>query len=216
MNKICPNCKTENRNIARYCKNCGKELISENNIVRKAIEEIVKAEDLIDKARKIQIDEHNLDEFKKAEKYLAEAKESQKAQDYAGAIEWAKQCISTIKVVINTSKNKREQIQEEEKRHKEQKRIQFKNLVPLKLVVFFTIILTIAIGIYINSKKKYEGMVYIPAGEFLMGSDEGGGDEKPVHRVYLDAYYIDKHQVTFEQYDKFCEATGRTKPSDSG
>ncbi|MBU2567290.1 MAG: formylglycine-generating enzyme family protein, partial [Elusimicrobia bacterium] len=67
-----------------------------------------------------------------------------------------------------------------------------------------------------KKKKKYKGMVYIPAGEFLMGSDEGGGDEKPPHKVYLDAYYIDKHQVTFEQYDKFCEATGRTKPSDSG
>ncbi len=62
----------------------------------------------------------------------------------------------------------------------------------------------------------YSDMVLIPAGEFTMGSDSGGSDEKPVHKVYLDAYYIDKYEVTFEQYDKFCEATGRTKPSDSG
>jgi len=59
-------------------------------------------------------------------------------------------------------------------------------------------------------------MVLIPAGEFIMGSDTGGSDEKPVHKVYLDAYYIDKYEVTFEQYDKFCEATGRRKPRDSG
>ncbi|MBU2568225.1 MAG: SUMF1/EgtB/PvdO family nonheme iron enzyme [Elusimicrobia bacterium] len=59
-------------------------------------------------------------------------------------------------------------------------------------------------------------MVLIPAGEFTMGSDGGDSDEKPAHKVYLDAYYIDKYEVTFEQYDKFCEATGRTKPSDSG
>lgn len=60
-------------------------------------------------------------------------------------------------------------------------------------------------------------MVLIPAGEFLMGSpDEWENDEHPQHKVWLDAYYIDKYEVTFEQYDKFCEATGRSKPSDSG
>jgi len=61
-------------------------------------------------------------------------------------------------------------------------------------------------------------MVLIPAGEFLMGSPSGDGsdDEHPQHRVYLDAYYIDKYEVTFAQYDKFCEETGRKKPSDEG
>jgi len=67
-----------------------------------------------------------------------------------------------------------------------------------------------------ETKKKYGNMVLIPAGEFTMGSDSGESDEKPPHRVYLDAYWIDKYEVTFEQYDKFCEATGRSKPSDSG
>jgi formylglycine-generating enzyme required for sulfatase activity len=67
-----------------------------------------------------------------------------------------------------------------------------------------------------EDKKKYEVMVLIPAGEFIMGSDSGESDEKPSHKVYLDAYYIDKYEVTFDQYDKFCEATGRTKPFDSG
>ena len=58
-------------------------------------------------------------------------------------------------------------------------------------------------------------MVLIPAGEFLMGSPPGGGssDEHPQHRVYLDAYYIDKYPVTVAQYRKFCEATGREMPS---
>jgi len=63
---------------------------------------------------------------------------------------------------------------------------------------------------------SYELMVYIPAGEFVMGSDTGNSDEKPVRKVYLDAYYIDKYEVTFEQYDRFCEATNRKKPDDSG
>jgi len=60
--------------------------------------------------------------------------------------------------------------------------------------------------------------VQVPAGSFKMGDNfnEGFSDELPVHTVYLDTYYISKYEVTFEQYDEFCDATGRTKPSDEG
>lgn len=64
--------------------------------------------------------------------------------------------------------------------------------------------------------ETVKGMVLIPAGEFIMGSNSGESDEKPPHKVYLDAYYIDKYEVTFEQYDKFCEDTSRKKPDDRG
>jgi formylglycine-generating enzyme required for sulfatase activity len=52
------------------------------------------------------------------------------------------------------------------------------------------------------------GMVLIPAREFLMGSSEGSEFEKPVHRVYLDAYYLDETPVTNAQFAAFVEATG--------
>jgi formylglycine-generating enzyme required for sulfatase activity len=55
-------------------------------------------------------------------------------------------------------------------------------------------------------------MVLVPAGEFPMGSDEGGDDEKPVHRVFLDDYYIDRYEVTVEQYAKFLKARGMNEP----
>jgi len=58
-------------------------------------------------------------------------------------------------------------------------------------------------------------MVLIPAGTFSMGSNTFS-NEQPIHVVNLDAFYIDKYEVTFDQYDRFCDATGRTKPSDSG
>ena len=58
-------------------------------------------------------------------------------------------------------------------------------------------------------------MVLIPAGSFNMGSNMYP-QEQPIHSVYLDAYYIDKYEVTFDQYDAFCVATSRTLPSDSG
>ncbi|GAI74739.1 unnamed protein product, partial [marine sediment metagenome] len=54
-------------------------------------------------------------------------------------------------------------------------------------------------------------MVLIPAGEFLMGSDDGGDDEKPVHKVYLDAYYIDKYEVTNLQFSRFLTEKGNQK-----
>ncbi len=51
-------------------------------------------------------------------------------------------------------------------------------------------------------------MVVILAGEFLMGSsDEDANDsEKPLHPVYLDAFYMDKYPVTNEQYKIFLDA----------
>ncbi|MEW5867933.1 MAG: bifunctional serine/threonine-protein kinase/formylglycine-generating enzyme family protein [Chloroflexota bacterium] len=60
-----------------------------------------------------------------------------------------------------------------------------------------------------------EGMVLIPAGEFQMGSKNGGGDEKPVHTVYLDAYYIDVHEVTNARYAE-CVAAGECTQPGSG
>lgn len=54
-----------------------------------------------------------------------------------------------------------------------------------------------------------EGMELIPAGEFRMGSNSGNSNEKPVHSVYVDAFYMDKHEVTNEQYAEFLNAEGK-------
>jgi sulfatase modifying factor 1 len=55
-------------------------------------------------------------------------------------------------------------------------------------------------------------MIHIPAGEFLMGSNDGSNDEKPQRKVYLDGYYLYKNLVTVAQYRKFCQAKGRRMP----
>ena len=53
-----------------------------------------------------------------------------------------------------------------------------------------------------------KGMVLIPAGEFQMGSNYLANKElKPVHTVYLDAFYIDTHEVTVGEYKQFLKAT---------
>lgn len=57
-------------------------------------------------------------------------------------------------------------------------------------------------------------MVEIPAGHFTMGSDgtQALEDERPSHRVWLDAYSIDVHEVTTGQYAAFIAAAKRSLP----
>ena len=58
--------------------------------------------------------------------------------------------------------------------------------------------------------------VWVPPGEFMMGSDDGDGDEKPAHRVRItEGFWLGRHEVTNAQYRAFCAATGRAFPSDS-
>jgi formylglycine-generating enzyme required for sulfatase activity len=45
-------------------------------------------------------------------------------------------------------------------------------------------------------------MVLIPAGEFMMGSEQAGADARPVHRVLVSAFYMDTHEVTQSSYEE--------------
>jgi serine/threonine-protein kinase len=54
-------------------------------------------------------------------------------------------------------------------------------------------------------------MRLVPASEFTMGSENGSDDEKPIHQVYLDAYYIDKYEVTNALYET-CVSAGVCDP----
>jgi formylglycine-generating enzyme required for sulfatase activity len=78
-----------------------------------------------------------------------------------------------------------------------------------------------------NLKDNAE-MVWVPAGEFLMGSTDEDiqavirmhpklkasffVDEKPQHTVYLDGFWIYKYEVTVAEYRAFCQATNRQMP----
>jgi len=61
-----------------------------------------------------------------------------------------------------------------------------------------------------TEEKAGPDMVFIPAGEFIMGND-GGDDEKPERKVFLDAFCIDKYEVTNAQY-KECVDAGACNP----
>ncbi len=55
-----------------------------------------------------------------------------------------------------------------------------------------------------------DGMVKIPAGEFMMGAadNEGRPDEYPQHKVKVNAFFMDATEVTNAQFEKFVDATG--------
>ena len=57
-------------------------------------------------------------------------------------------------------------------------------------------------------RRNNPNMILIPAGEFQMGCDDRDAptNEKPIHTVYLDDFYIDKYPVTNVQYKKFVDA----------
>jgi len=60
-------------------------------------------------------------------------------------------------------------------------------------------------------------MVWLRGGDFIMGQDDSPyEDEKPAHPVRVSAFSIGQYPVTFEEYDRFCDDTGRDKPDDRG
>lgn len=57
-----------------------------------------------------------------------------------------------------------------------------------------------------------EAMVTVPAGWFTMGQDEGPRANRPSHRVYLDAFAIDRTEVTNAAFARFVSETGQRPP----
>jgi len=61
-------------------------------------------------------------------------------------------------------------------------------------------------------KEATEGMVWIPGGEFIQGAVRNDNmamsHEKPAHKVYVDGFYMDIHEVTNAEFAKFVDETG--------
>ncbi len=58
--------------------------------------------------------------------------------------------------------------------------------------------------------SQYE-LVWVPGGEFMMGSDESEY-ERPIHRISLEGFYMGRYPVTNREYGRFLEATGHGEP----
>ena len=64
----------------------------------------------------------------------------------------------------------------------------------------------------VNFCTPFSDVVHVPAGTFKMGSSSGDEDEKPVHEVYVSGFFIDKYEVTVDEYKRCVEAGGCSTP----
>jgi formylglycine-generating enzyme required for sulfatase activity len=62
--------------------------------------------------------------------------------------------------------------------------------------------------------SPFAGAVTVPSGVFMMGNNDGKGDEKPKHQVRVDGFRISRSQITNREYSLFLEDTGRMRPKD--
>jgi len=89
----------------------------------------------------------------------------------------------------------------------------FLQMLGVILILFLS--LFICCGGQKEVNDGYGDYLFVPAGSFEMGDNfnEGRSDEKPVHTVNLDAYYIGKYEVTNGEYKKFIDDGGYTNSS---
>jgi sulfatase modifying factor 1 len=72
------------------------------------------------------------------------------------------------------------------------------------------LILFIGISVCMAADSTSSKLVLIPAGSFMMGSIDGEKDERPVHRVFVDSFYIGETEVTIWEYLQ-CVQSGRCR-----
>jgi formylglycine-generating enzyme required for sulfatase activity len=74
----------------------------------------------------------------------------------------------------------------------------------------FKLIIAASLALHGVAAGQPPGMVWIPGGESTMGSDQPGSrkNEQPAHRVNLDGFWIDSHDVTNREFARFVEETG--------
>ena len=67
----------------------------------------------------------------------------------------------------------------------------------------------------LTKTNNENSMIFVKGGWFEMGkADDGAEDEKPVHRVYVNSFYIDKYEVTVKEYREYCKKTGIPMPQE--
>lgn len=77
-------------------------------------------------------------------------------------------------------------------------------------VTTLTLLLLMLPGPFGQDRSAQNDVVHIPAGEFTMGasSDDARPDERPPHRIFVDAFHMSKTEITNRQFQQFIDATG--------
>lgn len=81
------------------------------------------------------------------------------------------------------------------------------------------IVLSWVFAVTVHAQDAWKGpeMVLVEHGDFLMGSEEGNPNDKPVHRVVITRnFFIAKYLTTLEDHDRYCAEVLRSRSSDKG
>ena len=71
------------------------------------------------------------------------------------------------------------------------------------LLVFLSVMVATIVVNGQDHPTPPDGMVYVPSGEFIMGSKYGDPDEKPIQTASTKAFFIDKYEVSYAEYAQF-------------
>jgi formylglycine-generating enzyme required for sulfatase activity len=74
------------------------------------------------------------------------------------------------------------------------------------------VVLVAALALAARPPALADGVMLVQAGAFWMGRDDGAPEEQPLHRVYLRAYWIERHKVTNTEFAAFLNAGGIVSP----
>lgn len=96
-------------------------------------------------------------------------------------------------------------------------------LASTALLAVFSLIVGLPLTGYADTERHYTDptlgieFIYLQSGSFVMGDIlSKNPDATPPHRVNVTAFGMAMHEITFSQYDQYCEATGQPKPEDRG
>jgi formylglycine-generating enzyme len=83
-------------------------------------------------------------------------------------------------------------------------------LSPETMLFMVTLALLVMLGNMLSTKDKHKGMVWVPGGEFIMGSNTpfAKPNEQPAHKVKINGFWMDKTDITNAQFKAFVKATG--------
>ena len=74
------------------------------------------------------------------------------------------------------------------------------------------VVIAAALALAAPLPARADGVMLVPAGAFWMGRDDGPPEARPLHRVYLGPYWIERHKVTNAEFAAFLNARGPVGP----
>jgi sulfatase modifying factor 1 len=81
-----------------------------------------------------------------------------------------------------------------------------RQFVHCAMILVVAVVFLAACGVTTAPKTSNDDMVLVKGGTFDMGTGDGMPFEGPVHKIRVDSFLIDEHEVTVDEFERFVEA----------